>query len=107
MFPSFVATKAEMVVNGILPIDQLREHVGPSSLVAQRIPKIILEAIYGIEILPLNAVDGSFENGRQPTAEELLVAYAKSRGFTKSGQGNPDEARASRHILKDYVSVRI
>ena len=100
-----MTTKAEMVVNGILPIDQLREYLAPSTLVAQRIPKIILEAVYGIQILPINAVDGSFENGRNPTAEEVLVAYAKSRGFTKSGQGNPDEARAARHILKDYVSV--
>ena len=95
-----------MVVNGILPIDQLREHWAPSSLVAQRVPKIILEAVYGIQINPLHATDGNFEDNRSPTAEELLVAYAKSRGFTKSGQGNPDEARASRHILKDYVNVR-
>src|SRR5882762_10221477 len=30
-----------------------------------------------------------------------------SRGFTRSGQGNPDEARAARYILKDYVNAKI
>ena len=33
----------------------------------------------------------------------LLVA----RGFTRAGQGNPDEARASRHVLKDYVNGKL
>ena len=30
-----------------------------------------------------------------------------ARGFTRSGQGNPDEARAARYILKDYVSAKL
>ena len=29
------------------------------------------------------------------------------RGFTRSGQGNPDEARAARYILKDYVTAKL
>ena len=33
----------------------------------------------------------------------VLVA----RGFTRSGQGNPDEARAARYILKDYVNGKL
>ena len=30
-----------------------------------------------------------------------------ARGFTRAGQGNPDEARAARYILKDYVNARL
>ena len=30
VFPSFATTKVEMVCNGVLPIDQLREYTGPS-----------------------------------------------------------------------------
>jgi large subunit GTPase 1 len=30
-----------------------------------------------------------------------------ARGFAKSVQGNPDEARASRYILKDYVQGKL
>lgn len=32
--PSFVSTKAEMVCSGILPIDQLRDHVPPVALIS-------------------------------------------------------------------------
>ena len=33
VFPSLISTKAEMVVSGILPIDQMRHHIPPVSLV--------------------------------------------------------------------------
>ena len=36
---------------------------------------------------------------------DLLLRNIVARGFVKSGQGNPDEARAARYILKDYVNV--
>ncbi|GKT58767.1 ribosome biogenesis GTPase [Colletotrichum tofieldiae] len=42
-----------------------------------------------------------------PTAQELLSAYAKARGFTTQGLGQPDESRASRYILKDYVNGKL
>ena len=32
---------------------------------------------------------------------------AVARGFMRSGQGNPDEARAARYILKDYVNGKL
>jgi large subunit GTPase 1 len=34
-----------------------------------------------------------------------MIFIAVARGFTKSSQGNPDESRAARYILKDYVNV--
>ncbi|RIA94230.1 hypothetical protein C1645_818311 [Glomus cerebriforme] len=104
VFPNFATTNADMVCNGVLPIDQLREHTGPVALVAQRIPKSILEVIYGIKIRTKSPEEGG--NGI-PTAEELLVAYAGARGFTKSGHGNLDESRAARYILKDYVNGKL
>jgi large subunit GTPase 1 len=33
-----------------------------------------------------------------------LNATLVARGYMRSGQGNPDEARAARYILKDYVN---
>ena len=41
------------------------------------------------------------------TGLELLTAYAISRGFSRQGQGNPDESRAARYVLKDYVNARL
>ena len=104
VFPNFATTKAELVCNGILPIDQLREYTGPAGLVAQRIPQSYLEAVYGVKI-PTRPLE---EGGTGvPTAEELLTAYAIARGFAKTGQGQPDESRAARHVLKDYVSGKL
>ncbi len=33
--------------------------------------------------------------------------WSVARGFTRSGHGNPDEARAARYILKDYVNAKL
>lgn len=104
VFPNFATTKAELVCNGILPIDQLREFTGPASLVAQRIPQSFLEALYGVKVHTRPLEEGGTG---LPTAEEILVAYAVARGFTKTGQGQPDESRAARYILKDYVSGKL
>ncbi|KAI9843476.1 MAG: hypothetical protein M1837_006322 [Sclerophora amabilis] len=104
VFPNFATTKAELVCNGILPIDQLREFTGPVALVAQRIPQAFLEALYGYRIQTRPLEEGGTGI---PTAEEILIAYAVARGFTKTGQGQPDESRAARYILKDYVSGKL
>ncbi|KAI9231375.1 hypothetical protein MVEG_06389 [Podila verticillata NRRL 6337] len=104
VFPSFATTQGDMVCNGVLPIDQLREFTGSVGLVAQRIPREVLEAIYGIKIAVLSEEEGG---SGVPTAEEFLIAYAVARGFTKAGQGNPDESRAARYVLKDYVNGKL
>lgn len=104
VFPNFATTKAELTCNGILPIDQIREYIGPTGLVAQRIPQPFYEAIYGVKvnIRPLE------EGGTGiPTASEMLSSYAKARGFATTGLGQPDEARAARYVLKDYVSGKL
>lgn len=104
VFPNFATSKAELVCNGILPIDQLREFTGPAGLVAKRIPQLFLEQLYGlkIHIKPLEEGGSGY-----PTAEEMLSSYAKARGFTRTGQGQPDESRAARYILKDYVNGKL
>lgn len=102
VFPTFSTTKADQVCNGVLPIDQLREHTGPCTLVAKRIPKEVLEATYGIRIRTVPIEDGGTGI---PTSSEFCSTYAIARGYFRSSQGNPDEARAARYILKDYVNV--
>ncbi|CAI9542965.1 unnamed protein product [Staurois parvus] len=69
VMPSFVSTKAEMICSGILPIDQMRDHVQPVSLIAQQIPRYALEAIYGINIIRPREDE---DQDRAPTSEELL-----------------------------------
>jgi large subunit GTPase 1 len=104
VFPNFATTKAELVCAGVLPIDQLREHTGPAALVAQRIPKPFLEALYGMKILIRPLEEGGTGAA---TGSEVLRAYAKARGFFTSGLGQPDESRAARTVLKDYVKGKL
>jgi large subunit GTPase 1 len=104
VFPNFASTKADLVCNGILPIDQLREFSGPAALVAKRIPPPFIEAVYGIHIRTRPLEEGGTG---VPTAEELLSAYARHRGFMTQGQGQPDQSRAARYVLKDYVNGKL
>ncbi|KAL7991180.1 hypothetical protein Chor_012835 [Crotalus horridus] len=122
VMPSFVSTKAEMVCSGILPIDQLRDHVPPITLISflgehhgrggvvpslphvcQRIPRPVLEATYGISILrPREDEDPD----RPPTSAELLSALGCMRGFM-TDHGQPDQPRSARLVLKDYVTGKL
>nr|XP_046248486.1 large subunit GTPase 1 homolog [Scatophagus argus] len=103
VMPSFVSTKAEMICSGILPIDQMRDHVPAVSLICQTIPRHVLEGTYGINIIrPREDEDPD----RHPSAEELLMAYGYMRGFMTS-HGQPDQSRSARYILKDYVSGKL
>lgn len=73
VFPQFATTKAELVCDGVLPIDQMREYTGPVSLIVKRIPTDVLQAIYGLVI----KVRGIEEGGDgKITAENFLIAYA-------------------------------
>lgn len=72
VMPSFVLTKAEMILNGILPIDQMRDHMPPVNVLCTQIPRHVLEDKYGIIIAkPLEGEDPN----RPPHSEELLLAY--------------------------------
>uniref|UniRef100_A0A8B9FIS9 Large subunit GTPase 1 homolog n=1 Tax=Amazona collaria TaxID=241587 RepID=A0A8B9FIS9_9PSIT len=103
VMPSFISTKAEMICSGILPIDQMRDHVPPVSLISFHIPRNVLEATYGINIIrPREDEDPD----RKPTAEELLTAYGYMRGFM-TAHGQPDQPRSARYVLKDYVSGKL
>lgn len=104
VFPNFATTKAELVCNGVLPIDQLREYSGPATLVAQRIPQSFLEALYGMKIQTRPLEEGGTGT---PTGAELLRGYARARGFFTQGLGQPDESRAARSVLKDYVKGKL
>lgn len=72
VMPSFVLTKAEMILNGILPIDQMRDYVPAVNILCQQIPRHTLEDKYGVMIA--KPQEGEDPN-RPPYSEELLLAY--------------------------------
>ena len=73
LFPQFTTTSADIVCDGVLPIDQLREYTGPTTLVTRRIPRQVLEGVYGLTIRSVGQDEGGDGN---VSAEDLLVAYA-------------------------------
>ena len=75
VFPQFATTKADLVCDGVLPIDQMKEHTGPITLVVQRIPKVVLEATYGLTVRVRGVEEGG--DGKM-TAENFLVAHEVS-----------------------------
>ncbi|KAI9019808.1 P-loop containing nucleoside triphosphate hydrolase protein [Hyaloraphidium curvatum] len=108
VFPTFATTKADLVTQGVLPVDQMREHTGPAALLCMRIPRRVLEWTYGLVIRKRGAAEareGWEEDYCRP--EELLQQYAVMRGFARGVQGNPDEHRAARYLLKDYIDGRL
>ena len=75
VFPQFATTKADLVCDGVLPIDQLREYTGPAALIVKRIPKEVLEAIYGLSIRTKGVEEGGTG---QISASDLLITYASA-----------------------------
>lgn len=73
VFPQFANTQADMIVDGVLPIDQMREYSAPVDLVCRRVPREIIEGEYGIRIDVRDVEDGG--SGKVGW-EEMLSAYA-------------------------------
>ncbi|EDQ84408.1 uncharacterized protein MONBRDRAFT_34721 [Monosiga brevicollis MX1] len=103
VFPNFAKSKAELVCNGILPVDQLRDTIPPSAHVCHTIPRHILESTYGIRII--RPAEGESVD-RPPTAYEFLNAFSFARGFMNA-RGLPDVQRGGRIVLKDYVKGKL
>lgn len=73
VFPSFVSSRGELILNGILPIDQMRDYNEPCYLASEHIPRGVFEMSYGITLPKPKDYE---DQNRQPTAEELCSAYA-------------------------------
>lgn len=103
VFPSFVSTRGELILNGILPIDQMRDYVEPCNLITSHVPRNVFDMYYGMSI----PKPKEWENpNRAPTSEELCSAYAIFRGYLNH-KGMPDVSRSARFMLKDYVNGKL
>ncbi len=101
VFPTLSGSKAELVVSGILRIDEMRDAIGPVQLLCNRIPRAVLERQYGVN-LPVGLDD---DPNAPPKAHAIMSAFAQARGFMTTGR--PDESRAARVMLKDYMNGRL
>jgi large subunit GTPase 1 len=103
VFPSFSSSRYEMIASGVLPIDRMTEHREAVQIVADRVPRRVIEAVYNIKVPKPKPYE---PQTRPPLASELFRAYCASRGYVASS-GLPDETRAARQILKDYIDGKL
>ncbi|XAR60196.1 hypothetical protein NMG60_11033458 [Bertholletia excelsa] len=103
VFPSFTSSRYEMIASGVLPIDRMTEHREAVQVVANKVPRHIIEDVYKITLPKPKPYE---PQSRPPLASELLRAYCASRGYVASS-GLPDETRAARQILKDYIDGKL
>ncbi|XP_011090291.1 GTPase LSG1-1 [Sesamum indicum] len=103
VFPSFSSSRYEMIASGVLPIDRMTEHREAVQVVANRVPRSVIEDVYRISLPKPKPYE---PQSRPPSAVEFLRTYCASRGYVASG-GLPDETRAARQILKDYIDGKL
>ncbi|CAI9105793.1 OLC1v1004806C2 [Oldenlandia corymbosa var. corymbosa] len=103
VFPSFTSSRYEMIASGVLPVDRMTEHREAVQVVANRVPRQVIEQVYNISLPKPKPYESET---RPPLASELLRAYCASRGYVASS-GLPDETRAARQILKDYIDGKL
>lgn len=110
VFPSFVSNTADLIAAGVYPIAQMRDHWPVVELICQRIPREIINASYGIK-LPVPSAQEMQEKGWEkappPTADEFLTTYCVARNMLATASGVPDYTRASKVVIKDYVSGKL
>ncbi|KAL8483463.1 hypothetical protein ACS0TY_026230 [Phlomoides rotata] len=103
VFPSFTSSRYEMIASGVLPIDRMTENREAVQVVANRVPRSDIENVYKISL----PKPKSYElQSRPPLAAEFMRAYCASRGYVASS-GLPDETRAARQILKDFIDGKL
>jgi len=103
VFPSIGGSKAEMVAAGVLPVDRLTDVRTPVGVIAARVTRHQLEAVYNIS-LPKPKLHE--DPDRHPTGAEVVVSFALSRGLIAPG-GAPDQTRTGRLIIKDYINGKL
>jgi len=105
VFPSVAATRAHLVVNNTMPIDDLRECFSPVHLI---IKKVGLERVLSFYDCAA-AVQEARKRSGDPSMDDahaLLCALAMVRGHVLNWKV-PDENWAARKVLRDYVAGRL
>lgn len=105
VFPSFMNNTSDMLCSGVLPINHMRDYVGPATVIASKVPQHLLEAAYGMSIN--RDLDAKDNPNRPPTSSEFLTAYCKVKSYVTGHAGRWDEFRACKEILRDFNDGKI
>lgn len=105
VFPSVVATRAHLVINNTVPLDDLRECFSPISLIVEKIGFAEVLRRYRCASYVKDAATRSGDHVLDET-HSFLAAFAVSRNhFLRVGV--PDENWAARKVLRDYCTGKL
>ncbi len=96
VFPTFVHDRSTLVVNGVIPIDTLKDYMGPVDVICRLVHRSQFIQAYGLDIPSWKPLD----------ALTMLTCHARMRGFFKD-HGQPDQSRSARLVLKDFVAGKL
>mmetsp|Transcript_3558 Transcript_3558/g.6120 ORF Transcript_3558/g.6120 Transcript_3558/m.6120 type:complete len:660 (+) Transcript_3558:62-2041(+) len=102
VFPTFMKTKADLLCNGILPIDEIRgrDFVPAIEVLTDCLDRKVFEETYAMQ-LPLAPTI------RRVSAEMLIEEFCKKRGYMGSGHDRFNESHGARILLKDFVRGKL
>eukprot|EP00401_Gymnodinium_catenatum_P075410 CAMPEP_0117570976 /NCGR_PEP_ID=MMETSP0784-20121206/59492_1 /TAXON_ID=39447 /ORGANISM="" /LENGTH=566 /DNA_ID=CAMNT_0005369079 /DNA_START=88 /DNA_END=1784 /DNA_ORIENTATION=- len=110
VFPSVVATKAHLTINGTVPLVELRDALPPVRLVVEKVGVAKVLEKYGLTMSAL--CDGAMRRGERVSdgdvvsadpARDMLAGFAAARQhFLRFGV--PDETWAARRVLRDFCT---
>eukprot|EP00933_Yihiella_yeosuensis_P013772 TRINITY_DN12607_c1_g3_i1.p1 TRINITY_DN12607_c1_g3~~TRINITY_DN12607_c1_g3_i1.p1 ORF type:complete len:539 (+),score=126.74 TRINITY_DN12607_c1_g3_i1:156-1619(+) len=105
VFPSVVATKAQLVINGTVPIDELREFISPVRLIVNKVG--VEQILKKYKVSKAEFKDGAIRRGvggeDDEDAHKVLCGISTHRQhFLRVGV--PDETWSARLVIRDYCS---
>merc|ERR1711971_303294 len=105
VFPSVVATKAHLAINGTVPLTELREPLPSARLVVEKVGLNRLLDKYGVTSGALREAAARLgdENAAADQPRAFLAALAMQRRHLL-GLGVPDEGWGARKVLREYVT---
>lgn len=102
VFPSIVATKAHLAINGTMPIDELQDHIAPVRLIIEKIGINRMLDKYSLDVGALHEGAGHCGTTKD-NARAFLAGFSSARQhFLRLGV--PDETWAARKVLRDFCS---
>lgn len=105
VFPSVVATRAHLVINNTVPLDDLRECFSPIRIIVEKIGFQEVLRRYNCSQFVKDAAKRSGDHVLDE-AHSFLAAFAVSRNHFL-WVGVPDENWAARKVLRDYVCGKL
>eukprot|EP00923_Selenidium_pygospionis_P023405 GHVN01040778.1.p1 GENE.GHVN01040778.1~~GHVN01040778.1.p1 ORF type:complete len:600 (-),score=101.83 GHVN01040778.1:808-2472(-) len=108
VFPTVVASRYFLLLNGIVPIDSFRgEITAAAQLICDRVPGTLCH-YYGVTPPPSAWLQQRGKADKRLVATEFMDAVAKSRSYTMAGRGGlPDRGRVARMMLRDYCTGKV